>query len=240
MKETLAVIVAIHWVMGCGGGGETATEQGASGTSGGEQTAPRANAPDGGAARAEEPPAPTDPGAASLDEPPPPNPTTPTTLVGREGVPAEGIVREEPRPEGGVRLAVALPSAADGNAVFEIQTTPARSGGLAIFALRAVHPAATWASCSALSLSIDRRNVALPDVRVLAETSAAGVVETARATAEIRVARRLAAAHAFHVSACGESFEPPAAARPILARFVARYDELASAPAAAAGASPTH
>lgn len=217
------------WV-GCGGGGDTAEEQGAVPSSGGEQAAPPANAPDGGAA-ADEQPAPPDPGAASLDEPPPPAPQTPATLAAREGVPPEGIVREEPRPEGGIRLVAALPAAPDGNSVFEIQTTPARSGGLAVFALRTVHPAAQWASCEALSFEIDGRAVALQDVRVLAGASTGGVLEAARAPAEIRVARRLAAARVFHVVACGESFEPPAAARPVLARFVARFDELSRAPA---------
>lgn len=225
------------WV-GCGADPDRTSGQGAAEQAGGEQAALLDGAEDGGAA-IEEPAVTTDPGAAGLDEPPPPMQETPATLAGREGVPPEGIVREEPRTEGGVRLVVALPASADGNAVFEVQTTPARSGGFAVFAVRTVHPTAEWASCSTLSLDIDGRTVALQDVRVLAGASVGGVVEAARAPAEIRVARRLASARVFAVSACGDSFAPPAAARPVLARFVARLDELSRAPAPSSAAAPT-
>ena len=232
----VAILALFAWpqvLAGCAGSGSTAAQSttATQSTTGGEQGAGASAAPDGGA-QAEGSALP-DPSAASLDEPPPPAVVPPANLAGREGVPPEGILREEPRAEGGVRLVAALPVSPDGNAVFEIQTTPGRSGGLAVFTVRAVHEAALWASCSSLALDLGGRSNELDDVRVLAAASTDGVLETARALADFREARRLSRSRIWRVDACGESFEPAPAARPILSRLVARFDELSRAPAPA-------
>lgn len=208
----------------CGGGAPNDPTTDDTGTAGGEQGA----APDGGvSAPGPEGPAGPDPASASLDEPPPGDPTAPSSLAAIEGLPPEGAVREEARPEGGVRLVAVLPAAPDGNTLLELQTTPGRSGDLASFAVRAVHAAARWADCTTLSLEADGRATALPETRVLTGPAAEGVLETARATGEIREARRLLTATTWRVLACNESFAPGPATRPTLERFFARIDELA-------------
>lgn len=199
-------------------------------TTGGEQAGTDA---DGGGSIAPPDPA-TDPASASLDEPPPRAPTAPATLVAQENLPAEGTIREEPRPEGGVRLVLVLPAAADGNAILEIQTTPGRSGDLASFAVRARHAAPQWTNCTSLGLVIDGRATVLPDARVIAgPTSESGALETATATAELREARRLVGAATVRIVACDEPFTLAPATRPTLERFLARVDELARAAAPA-------
>lgn len=210
-------------LVGCGGATIDDPTTAETATAGGEHVA---GAPDGGTGAEAVDPA-TDPTAASLDEPPPASPTTLATLVAEEALPPEGTVREEPRPDGGVRLVLVLPAAADGNAVLEMQTTPGRSGDLAALSVRARHPAARWTACTSLALEIDGRAAPLPEARVLAgPANEAGALETALATVELREARKVLRATAWRIVACDEPLVPAPATRPTLERFFARVDEL--------------
>lgn len=224
MKTLLAVSLLSAFTAACGGNTIDDPTTAETESTGGEQAVA-----DPAEAGNETPADPAvDPAAASLDAPPPETPTAPSTLVALEGLPPEGALREEPRPEGGVRLVLVVPASADGNAVFEIQTTPGRSGDLASFAVRARHAAPQWAACTSLALEVGGRATTLPDARVIAgPASESGALETATATAELREARRLLDATSWRITACGESFTAPPATRPTLQRFLARIDELA-------------
>jgi hypothetical protein len=233
-------LVLLGWCItfGACGGGESfdqpAPEE--NGTTGGEQGT--AATPGGGQADAPVDPQ-VDPAAASLDAPPPAAPTGPANLVAAEGIPAEGLVREEPRREGGVRLVMVLPAAADGETVLEVQTTPGRSGDIASVAVRARHPQPRWTACSTLVLELDGRSTPLTEPRVIAgPASEQGALETALATVELRDARRLLRARAWRVVACDEGLTPAPATRPTLERFFARAEELARGGPAAPGPGP--
>jgi hypothetical protein len=160
------------------------------------------------------------------------------SLARVEDVPRAGKVEERPSRTGAVRLVALMPVDGTGNHMVEIVGVPALDSEQVVASLRASHVQPLWIGCDELVFVADGTEQAVDAARHDGGVSTLGVMEAIQGRIPLSRLDAAAAADVLVVKSCENEYavaDGPA----LLGQFVARFRELAAAPAVDAGPRET-